>query len=93
MLTEEELAELSRVFPEMDWMDPEDWQKVAAFAGWRSWVDDFHWQEDFDHDETRTFSRMLKLRENRIQVRKDCRSYYGVASVPNINDTEQETWT
>jgi hypothetical protein len=91
-MEEVELAELARVFPELDWMKPKDWQAVAAFADWNSWVEEFAYREGYAHDSDTALRRMLKLRENRVKVREDCRSYFGEENVPNINDPDEPTW-
>jgi len=90
-LTPEDIAELERVLPELDWMKPADWQAVASFADWRTWMVDFVLDEPFEHD-THLLRRMLKLRANRVKVRQDCRSYFGEENVPNINDPDEPAW-
>lgn len=81
MLTDTEVQLLGRTFSELDWMKPADWQAVAAFNDWRAWI-----------DEGEELRRLLKRRKNRIEVRRDCRAYFGDANVPNINDPEQAMW-
>jgi len=89
-LTEAELQELKRVFPELDWLSSEGWQDVASFAGWRSWITEEGIRSDIE--EGRELYCMLKLRKNRLFVRKDCRRFWGEKNVPNINDPDEETW-
>lgn len=91
-MTEEEFQEVEKTFPELDWMGRDDWKAVAQFSDWETWVNEWAWREGFEYDDDRVFYRMLKLRENRVQVRKDCRSYFGKENVPNINDPDEPTW-
>jgi hypothetical protein len=90
-LTVEEVAALTGRFPELSWMKPEDWQNVASFAGWRAWLDDWEWRNDKGY-EGLLISCLLELREERVSIRRDCRSYFDADNVPNINDPEDPTW-
>ena len=95
-LTLAEVAALADAFPELSWMKPEDWQRVASFADWRTWLDDVALNEEPrpsdwpDYDGI--LERLLQKRKWRIEVRKDCRAYFGIANVGNINDPGDATW-
>jgi hypothetical protein len=95
-LVKKEVAALTERFPELSWMKPTDWQSVASFADWRSWLDESALNEDNQTENWPDYegilSRLLKHRSNRVEIRKDCRSYFGADNVPNINDPEDPTW-
>jgi hypothetical protein len=92
-LSTQEVDELKKVFPELSWMGSDDWNTVAGFADWSTWIRDFVWAERPTPPEPKlALRRMLGLRKNRVKIRKDCRSYYGKENVDNINDPEDPTW-
>lgn len=90
-LTPAEIDQLTRTFPELDWIKPEDWQTVAGFADFRNWIDEYAHRENYPDDGLELY-RMLKLRRNRVHVRQSCRDYWGEANVDNINDPAEDTW-
>lgn len=81
-MTEEDINELIRSFPELDWMKRSDWVSVGEFADWGSWVADYSWQ----NPGTLPMRRLLKLRRNRRKVRQDCQLYFGEVNVPDTED-------
>ena len=87
----EEVAVLAGAFPELSWMRPEDWQSVASYADWPTWLDDWEWRSA-DGYEGLLLSCLVGLRELRVAIRTDCRAYFGEENVPNINDPEDPTW-
>jgi hypothetical protein len=91
-LTDLEVAALTECFPELSWMKPEDWQRVAAFADWQSWLDDWEWRSTEKY-EGLLLRCLLGMRSERVAVRRDCRAYFGEVNVPNINDPGDPTWT
>lgn len=93
-LTEREIAALTETFPELSWIKPEDWQSVAASAGWRDWLDELLWREEPQHaDEAGILGRLLKHRQHRRVIRYDCLQHWGPENVDNINDPGDPTWT
>lgn len=82
LLSAAEVKALTECFPELSWMKPEDWQKVAEYAGWRAWLD----------EQEQSCEELLRDRKQRIAVRWTCRCYFGEENVPNINDPTDETW-
>ncbi len=92
MLTEKDVGELRFRFPELSWIKLDDWQNVATFADWDTWFDEeadrCTWGEP---DLSCRVQIITKLRKNRIQIRQDCRSYFGEQNVDNINDPDDPT--
>tara|TARA_Y100000310_G_scaffold342424_1_gene445636 strand:- start:2322 stop:2609 length:288 start_codon:yes stop_codon:yes gene_type:complete len=92
-LTEADVGELQFRFPELDWMSPEDWQKVNGLVDWNAWfdaeADRCTWG---DPDLSKRVQIVTKLRKNRIKIRNDCRLYFGRENVDNINDPDDPTW-
>ena len=96
VLSAGELKALAEAFPELSWMKPADWQSVAAFADWRTWLDEMALNEEPRTenwpDYVGILQRLLKERKHRVALREDCRSYFGADSVPNVNDPQDATW-
>jgi hypothetical protein len=92
-LTEQDLAELRRVFPELSWVTDADWQQVATHFDWDTWLDATASRLTIgEPDYAFRVQITLKLRANRRALRQDCRGFFGEANVPNINDPEDPTW-
>lgn len=87
-LTPAEVQKLTLAFPELDWMQAQDWQTVATYSDWRGWLDEYA----IENDVVNPLECLLELPESRRQVRLDCREYFGEANVPNINDPDEDTW-
>ena len=88
-LAETELAIFVATFPELSWVD---WQAVASFVDWRAWIDETAFNRSLLGREDLALRQLLGTRKNRIEVRKDCRSYYGAEQVQNINDPSDPKW-
>lgn len=95
-LTQEEVRNLTSAFPELSWMKAKDWQSVAAFTDLRTRIDEAAIQEtprpEAWPDYAGVLPRLLQIRAWRVEIRKDCRSYFGEANVDNINDPTDPTW-
>lgn len=84
-----EVQLLQETFPDLCWMEPSDWQAVAAFADWDRWFDE---ADGWKGEREATLRRLLSDRAIRIELRTDCRKYFGELNVTNILDPTDETW-
>ena len=96
MLTKTELQALTGAFPELSWITEADWKAVADHNDWRDWLDEAALNESPRPknwpDYTGILSRLLGVRRWRVEIRKDCRRYFGKNNVENINDPDDATW-
>lgn len=92
-LTDAEIDIIVATFPELSWMTPDDWQSVASFADWDTWIGETWATSDYALGEEHLALRdALKQREIRVSLREDCRDYFGEDNVPNVNDPDDPTW-